>query len=87
MSIRDIRKLQQQGYSDYTSQDEDFFKNVDPSFEAYKNYGVVADNRGALDDAVQQAGGYYEAPDTTKKDLTNKRLIYCIGFSCQSILW
>ena len=70
MSIRDIRRLQQQGYSDYTSQDEDFFKNVDPSFEAYKNYGVVADNRGAIDDAVQQAGGYYEAPDTTEKDLT-----------------
>jgi len=45
MAISDIRKLEQQGYADYTSQDEDFFQRVDPSFEGYKNYGVVADKR------------------------------------------
>jgi len=69
MAISDIRKLEQQGYADYTSQDEDFFQRVDPSFEGYKNYGVVADKRNAVADAVQQAGGYYEAPDTSEKDL------------------
>jgi len=69
MAISDIRRLQQQGYSDYTAEDENFFERVDPSFEAYKNYGVIADNRASLDDAVQQAGGYYEAPDTSQQDL------------------
>jgi len=68
MSIRDIRKLQRQGYTDYTQEDENFFQNIDPSFEGYKNYGVVADKRSAVDEAVQQAGGYYEAPDTTQQD-------------------
>ena len=70
MSIKDIRAIQRLGYTDYTTQDEDFFKNVDPSFEGYKNYGVVADNRNAVSEAVEQAGGYYEAPDTSKQDLT-----------------
>ena len=69
MAISDIRKLEQQGYADYTSRDEEFFQRVDPSFEGYKNYGVVADRRSAVADAVQQAGGYYEAPDTSEKDL------------------
>ncbi len=69
MAISDIRKLEQQGYADYTTKDEEFFQRVDPSFEGYKNYGVVADRRSAVADAVQQAGGYYEAPDTSEKDL------------------
>jgi len=69
MAISDIRRLQQQGYTDYTEKDEDFFDRVDPSFEGYKNYGIVADNRNAVADAVEQAGGYYEAPDTKEQDM------------------
>ena len=68
MSIRDIRRLEQQGYSDYTEKDDNFYKNIDPSFEAYKNYGDVLDERSSLDNAIIAAGGEYEAPDTTATD-------------------
>ena len=68
MSIRDIRRLEQQGYSDYTEKDDNFYKNIDPSFEAYKNYGDILDERSSLDNAIIAAGGEYEAPDTTATD-------------------
>ena len=68
MSIRDLRKLEQQGYTDYTQKDEDFYKRVDPSFEAYKNYGDVLDKKSSLDQAIVQAGGQFEESDTTAAD-------------------